>query len=258
MAKKADGTPLCNNSRGGNDCAAMSMNGTSDRPYAESGDALISSTPIYKMGRTLYAWYPRSAFSDEGQPLYPEWGKHRHGLMAGKINVNGNLLWIVNTHLDATDNSDPGSAMWTRVSPYVAERQVWQLLGFIAGLDPDVPVLLVGDFNIYREGYSHGVINSDHQAVWERASTILKQAGFLELGAFSGACESASAANLCSFKATTNLGGAKYSRIDYAFLLDPKSRVDAPRSVVTLKLPAVDLHCVVTDHMAVSVDLQFK
>jgi len=101
------------------------------------GLVLLSRRPI----RTLrFSRYPRTA------PARAEY-LMRKGAQVAVVETAEGPLAVVNTHLSANRDGD-----WSAANRYtrVARAEVAHLAGELAGLDPALPVVVVGDFNLPR------------------------------------------------------------------------------------------------------------
>ena len=119
-------------------------------------------------------------------------------------------------------------------------------------MQPDTPILVVGDFNVLTGGrhrVDDPVFASDGQRYAEMRS-ILLGAGFGELGDYPShlGCWEAGID-----RCTMNAWG-DYSMIDYAYLFDPDGAFDVDG--FDLLDPLVDPDCFVTDHKGLVIDLR--
>jgi endonuclease/exonuclease/phosphatase (EEP) superfamily protein YafD len=71
----------------------------------------------------------------------------RKGLLVTRISIAGRHVAVVNTHLLANSDGD-----WSRTNPYARaeEAELNQLAEVLTTIDPDLPLLVVGDFNVPR------------------------------------------------------------------------------------------------------------
>jgi len=101
------------------------------------GLVLLSRRPI----RTLrFARYPRTG------PARAEY-LMRKGAQVAVVETAEGPLAVVNTHLSANRDGD-----WSAANRYtrIARAELGHLAGELAGLDPALPVVAVGDFNVPR------------------------------------------------------------------------------------------------------------
>jgi endonuclease/exonuclease/phosphatase family metal-dependent hydrolase len=186
------------------------------------GKAILANIPIIKEQEWLFAWDPQNT---------AEYGEGQAGALAVKLDTSEHRFWFVNCHLST--------------NIVASERQVWQMLGRMGALDPTTPILLVGDFNIRRDGFStnHG-IDENHRAAYRRITCMLSAAGFTQIGETSG----------FSFKPWN-----EYSRIDFVFLFDPGKQQQTFSKIDFNLAIAGDAaeKKYFTDHKTLVVDLDF-
>lgn len=101
------------------------------------GLVLLSRRPIRTVG---FARYPRTG------PARAEF-LMRKGAQVAVVETAEGPLAVVNTHLSANRDGD-----WSAANRYtrVARAELGLLAGELAGLDPALPVVAVGDFNLPR------------------------------------------------------------------------------------------------------------
>jgi endonuclease/exonuclease/phosphatase family metal-dependent hydrolase len=103
----------------------------------EGGLVLLSRLPI----RTVhFTRYPRIG------PARAEY-LMRKGAQVAVVDTPDGPLAVVNTHLSANRDGD-----WSPANRYtpIARAELGHLAGELAGLDPGLPVVAVGDFNVPR------------------------------------------------------------------------------------------------------------
>ncbi len=169
------------------------------------GNALLTNVRIRKTQYWTFAHDPNNA---------SDYGREPRGAVACKLDFGGKSLWFITTHLD------PVNA--------VALRQAWQLMGCLKTLDPDVPVIVVGDFNIRNRPPRTG--NPERTYAHLAAVFDAAASGFVDV--------SRNLSTAVEAPLTTTNG-----QLDYIFLYDPHSRlrllrcqaawVTAPRYVLS-------------------------
>jgi endonuclease/exonuclease/phosphatase family metal-dependent hydrolase len=196
------------------------ITGCDDAGY---GNAVISNVPFTKSENWTFAW-------DADNP--EEYGGEQKGACAVKLNVSNRLLWFVNTHL--SDNI------------IAAERQVWQLVGNTGRFDPSTPIIVVGDFNICKDGYhTRTGIDENHRRVYRRMNRIFEAAGFVQIGEDDG----------LTFKPWNG-----YSKIDYVFLFDPDRAGQTFTNIrfqLSKPVDPTNSKRFFTDHIALIVDFEW-
>lgn len=196
-----------------------------DCDNAGFGNAVISNVSITKTQYWTFAWDADNT---------KEYGERQRGAIAVKLKINNHYLWFVNSYLSNCI--------------IAAERQIWQLLGNIGAFDPSTPVIVVGDFNIRKDGYhKRNGISEDHKKVYERMIKMFEAAGFVQVGENDG----------FTFKSWED-----YSKIDYIFLLDTNKAGQTSIKIINVKFqllkPAdfTDSNLIYTDHKALIMDLE--
>lgn len=110
----------------------------------EGGLVLLSRLPI----RTArFARYPRTG------PARAEY-LMRKGAQVAVVDTPAGPLAVVNTHLSANRDGD-----WSPANRYtpIARAELGHLAGELAGLDPALPAVVAGDFNVPRTGNDLGM-----------------------------------------------------------------------------------------------------
>ncbi|MGN9911231.1 endonuclease/exonuclease/phosphatase family protein [Phytohabitans sp. LJ34] len=107
-------------------------------PLLHGGLLLLSRWPLV---RRRFVRYPM------GGPPRPEL-LMRKGAQVAVVDTPGGTLAVVNTHLSANRDGD-----WAPDNRYtrIARREMDALAGLVAALDPDLPVVVAGDFNVPRD-----------------------------------------------------------------------------------------------------------
>lgn len=191
-----------------------------DCANAGYGIAVLSNVVISKVQKWTYAWDAKNT---------TEYGDEQMGIIATKLSVGGHPIWLTNTHLSTNITA--------------SERQVWQLIGNVGRFSPSVPVIVVGDFNIRKDGvHTTSGVSVDHKRVYERMTGLFDNAGFVEIGKTAG----------YTFKPIN-----EYSKLDYVFLYSAGQTIGTE---FQLRRP-VGMYggqqVYYTDHKALVTDLQF-
>lgn len=167
-----------------------------------------------------------------------EYGREQRGAIANKVLVAGEQLWLIDVHLD------PPNA--------IATRQMWQLMGLIKRLDPSVPVVVVGDFNMAARYGSE----SGHELGYRNLASVFDapNSGFESVcvglpTAIPGINGDGDAA-----PANSVAGLALTNQIDFAFVYDPN---DLLRTRCRADFVAED-PLIFADHKALVVDIAFE
>lgn len=107
-------------------------------PLLKGGVLLLSRWPIVRRGFTRYP---------AGGPPRAEL-LMRKGAQVAVVEAPGGELAVVNTHLSANRDGDwsPGNR-YTRI----ARAELETLAGLVAAIDPALPVVVAGDFNVPRD-----------------------------------------------------------------------------------------------------------
>lgn len=107
-------------------------------PLLKGGLMVLSRWPV---ARRDFTRYPRTG------PLRTEL-LMRKGAQVSVVSTPGGDLAVVNTHLSANRDGDwsPGNR-YTRIAAAELER----LAGLVAAIDPALPVVVAGDFNVPRD-----------------------------------------------------------------------------------------------------------
>ena len=189
--------------------------------YAIQGDdSLYGNCNAYNVfplaeQRWPLAWDANNQFQYGEQPMTTVATKHFFGA--------GRTLWFVNVHLHWKDGG------------HVAVRQLYQVLGRIKTFDPDIPVVLLGDFNI--------------KGNWPPFRDMSKL-----LGSSDG-----EVSQLSGFKRVAEIQGGVYDqRVDFVFLYNPNP--DEPRLVVvdTKEFAPEHLGVLLSDHRVLTVEFEWQ
>lgn len=107
-------------------------------PLLHGGLLLLSRWPFVRSGFTRYP---------AGRPLRTEM-LMRKGVQVAVVDTPGGPLAVVNTHLSANRDGD-----WAPANRYtrIARGELDALAGLVAALDPALPVVVAGDFNVPRD-----------------------------------------------------------------------------------------------------------
>jgi endonuclease/exonuclease/phosphatase family metal-dependent hydrolase len=107
-------------------------------PLLHGGLMLLSRWQLVRAGFTRYPI---------GRPLRTEL-LMRKGAQVAVVDTPGGALAVVNTHLSANRDGD-----WALDNRYtrIARRELDTLAGLVAALDPGLPVVVAGDFNVPRD-----------------------------------------------------------------------------------------------------------
>ncbi|MFD0822566.1 endonuclease/exonuclease/phosphatase family protein, partial [Micromonospora zhanjiangensis] len=109
-----------------------------------------SGTVLPRGGLVLLSRWPvrrcRSLRFPPWRPVRPEL-LMRKGAQLATVDTPGGGLIVVNTHLSANRDDD-----WSPENPYsrIARVELSRLAGAVAALDPTLPVVVTGDFNVPR------------------------------------------------------------------------------------------------------------
>lgn len=168
------------------------------------GNAVISNIPIIKTADLRYNFNPNQVQAIEG--LVYQYGFQQKGALGVKLALEGKYMWLINTHFI--------------LELHAIERQVWQVLGLAGSMDPMLPIVIMGDFNIWQNGLNGYDVTDEsreqHRILYQKMCSMFEAAGFVQLGEDAGN----------SFKPWS-----MRSRIDYCFLLNPPQYAS---SVLTL------------------------
>lgn len=115
------------------------------------GHHFASGFPVLHGGLMLLSRWP---LAQRGFTLFPKAGPPRtellmrKGAQAAVVETPGGPLAVVNTHLSANRDGD-----WSPGNRYarIARGEMAALAGVVAALDPTLPVVVAGDFNVPRD-----------------------------------------------------------------------------------------------------------
>lgn len=107
-------------------------------PLLHGGLSLLSRWPLLRRG---FVRYPMTGPPRTEQLM-------RKGAQVAVIDTPGGPLAVVNTHLSANRDGD-----WAPHNRYtrIARAELEALAGIVAGLDPALPLVVAGDFNVPRD-----------------------------------------------------------------------------------------------------------
>jgi endonuclease/exonuclease/phosphatase family metal-dependent hydrolase len=217
------------------------------RCRGEFGLALIASTDFREVRERRLAWYPPSAFDAEGwrpNADFQEYGREPRVALAGRIPTDVADVWVIVVHLG-------GTVAPNVPAEHIALRQVAEVVAFAGELASDLPILVVGDFNLIRRGQhrTNDPRYASDGAGYAEMRRRFGDAGFVELGDWGE--QPCWEADRCTINAWGH-----YSAVDYAWLRDPSGVIrDARLSLIS---PEIEAGCYLTDHRMMSVDLHLE
>ncbi|GAB3656975.1 hypothetical protein GCM10027589_16760 [Actinocorallia lasiicapitis] len=105
-------------------------------PVPRGGLAILSRWPVQEVRFVRYPWR---------RPVRPEWAMRKGVQIVRLTPPGGDALYVANTHLSANrDEVWAAPNRYTRLQAVELDR----LATALEALDPDVPLIVAGDFNI--------------------------------------------------------------------------------------------------------------
>jgi endonuclease/exonuclease/phosphatase family metal-dependent hydrolase len=155
------------------------------------------------------------------------------------LTINGEKFVIINLHL--TYKSPPGTIV-----------QLTEILNYIDASHSGLNAIIVGDYNIRKDGLHRTECPTsqscpDETQAYESMVALFAANQYEEIGGFNGPCWES---DLCTFKSS----GQDYSRLDYAFIRRSNPNINA---TATVERPYIDMHCILTDHYTLKIDLSW-